>query len=485
MKTNVVFIMADDLGYWAIGRNCRDAVTPNIDELCDKGSYYENFYCASPVCSPARASVLTGLMPSAHGVHDWIRSGNVDRNDSRISEDVAASDCFAEEKEAIDYLCGQRTYLDFFRSCGYRTALFGKWHLGDSVKCGGFDTHVNITKGGCSYYNADVLRNGRITFENEYITDIITRDAVNYINAADADEPFYMNVNYTAPHSPWDENEHPREYIKLFRDCEFSTLPDLPVNPRQIKTAPIGDCEAKRRSLLMGYFAAVSAMDAGIGRILEALNKRKIAEKTLVVFTSDNGMNMGHHGIWGKGNGTYPQNLYETSVRVPFVTYIKGQKPRVINECYSHVDIFPTFADMTGSEAGNSARREGRVLPLTDGAAASGKSVFIVAEYGRVRMLRKNGYKLILDFICGDNMLFDLDNDPDETENLYGLARYSDIINDMRGELDSLFDRLGDVRYSGLNQHTYGTGQLSAVKPSESAEYLKRYDFYYDSTDND
>ena len=112
---NIVFILTDDQGYWALGCNGNDEIiTPNIDKLAEEGARFENFYCASPVCSPARASLLTGRIPSQHGVHDWIREGNTGPN-------------------SIEYLKGMRGYTDDLADAGYQCALSGKWHLGNSI----------------------------------------------------------------------------------------------------------------------------------------------------------------------------------------------------------------------------------------------------------------------------------------------------------------------------------------------------------------
>ncbi len=113
-RPNVLFILSDDHGLWALGCAGNPEIrTPNLDRLADEGTRFERFFCASPVCSPARASLLTGRIPSQHGVHDWIREGNVGEG-------------------AVEYLTGQRGYTEILAGHGYRCGLSGKWHLGDS-----------------------------------------------------------------------------------------------------------------------------------------------------------------------------------------------------------------------------------------------------------------------------------------------------------------------------------------------------------------
>ena len=301
---NVVFILADDQGSWAM--NCagtKQLQTPNLDKLAEEGMRFENFFCTSPVCSPARASILTGRMPSFHGIHDWIRGGNLNTN----------------EDKPIQYLRGQVCYTDLMAEKGYNCALSGKWHLGDSINPQhGFKHWYTIGRGGCDYYQADMVEDGQVKIEKgKYVTDIITDKAIFFLDdLARQENPFYLSVHYTAPHSPWDAENHPAELIAEYDKCDFSEIPDVLIHPWSIETAgqPI-----PRHERLRGYFAAITAMDTNVGRLLKALEDKGLRENTLVIFSSDNGMNMGHHGIWGKGNGTFPQNMYDESVKVPFI----------------------------------------------------------------------------------------------------------------------------------------------------------------------
>ena len=129
---------------------------------------------------------------------------------------------------------------------------------------------------------------------------------------------FYLSICHNAPHSPWNASQHPRELRDLYRDCPFHSVPDLPAHPWQINSAPRGTGE-RRRELLTGYYSAITGADRSLGQILDWLEDHNLRDNTLVIFSGDNGMNMGHHGVWGKGNGTYPANLYEESVKVPFI----------------------------------------------------------------------------------------------------------------------------------------------------------------------
>ena len=289
---NILFILADDLGCWSLGyTGNQDAITPHLDGMARQGMVIQNFFCASPVCSPARATLLTGRMPSVHGVLDWLDGGN-----------MSTAGAFP-----VEYLREFRGYTDYLHEVGYQCALSGKWHLGDSMRPQkGFGHWYAHQYGGGSYQDAPMIRDGIPVHEPGYITHAITRDAVEFLHRRDPARPFYLSVHYTAPHTPWLQG-HPRRYLELYRDCTFDSCPMLPRHPWQID---FEEFDQDRLAMLRGYFAATTAMDEGVGQLLDTLDEEGLAGNTLVVFTSDNGFNCGHHGIWGKGNGTNPINMY-------------------------------------------------------------------------------------------------------------------------------------------------------------------------------
>jgi len=302
-RPNVLFIVSDDQGPWALGCAGNPEIrTPALDRLADGGIRFENFFCTSPVCSPARASLLTGDIPSRHGVHDWIRVGSVGLN-------------------RIDYLAGQTLITDVVAAAGYRCALIGKWHLGASdVPRPNFVKWFAHQSGMGPYYGAPMIDHDRPCTIDGYISDVLCDSARVFIREESRRaEPFWLSLCFTAPHYPWIDS-HPKAFTDLYRDCAFTTCPDEPPHPWFIGgAAAIDKGRKERRESLIGYFAAVSAMDAAIGRVLQEIETQGLTENTLVVFISDNGMNCGHHGIWGKGNGTRPQNMYDTSVKVPCI----------------------------------------------------------------------------------------------------------------------------------------------------------------------
>ncbi len=482
-KPNIVFILTDDQGAWAMGcAGNRDVKTPNLDRLAAEGVRFDEFYCASPVCSPARASLVTGKMPSCHGVQDWIERGNVD---AYKFPHMSALDGFDMSDRAIDYLAGHRTYMEVLAESGYTCALSGKWHLGDNAaKKKGFDKWYTIGRGGCSYYHPDICDEGDMSIGQGYITDLITERSLRYIDELSGSEkPFYLSVHYTAPHSPWEAQEHPEEYRQLYADCEFTGTPDLPIHPNQIRTCPIGDTKEKRRENLTGYYAAISSMDAGVGKILDKLKEKELADDTIVIFTADNGMNMGHHGIWGKGNGTYPPNMYDSSVKVPLIIRIpdmgEGEKGMVCHNMASQYDIFPTILELAGCEWIPEPMQPGKsmVPMIREPGAAARESVVVYDEYGKTRMIKKGKYKLVYRYGGEPCEFYDMASDPDEEKNLYGDEAYASVISLMKEELESWFKQYTVEEMDARKFDVRGRGQDNLC--GEKDAFNTQIEYYY------
>ena len=352
-KPNIIMILADDQGPWAM--HCAgtpELYTPNLDRIAEQGMRFDSFFCASPVCSPARASILTGKMPSAHGVQDWLRSGNLDGEKfAAQGKENPYFEGYKQERKPISYLEGQPTYTDILAQNGYHCALSGKWHLGNSIEPQqGFQEWYTIGMGGCCYYHPDMVEHGEITVHHgEYVTDLITDRALEYLKElGEGDAPFYLSVHYTAPHSPWEKEHHPAKWIDYYDGCTFPSIPNVPDHPDLRTGAVYGT--GKREENLRGYFAAISAMDEQIGRLLDAVEEQGLADNTVILFTADNGMSMGQHGVWGKGNGTFPMNMYDSAVKVPFLISWPGHIPAntVCSEMISACDLLPTILKLTG-----------------------------------------------------------------------------------------------------------------------------------------
>ena len=473
-RPNIVLFLTDDQGYWAMGcAGNLEIRTPHLDRLAATGIRFENFFCASPVCSPARASILTARIPSQHGVHDWIRAGN-----STVEKDRGG--------EPIPYLRGQAGYTDILARHGYVCGMSGKWHLGDShhPQKGFTFWRVHATGGG-PYYGAPMIRDGEVYREPRYVTEVIADNALQFLERqAGTTDPFYLSVHYTAPHSPWDRDHHPAEIYDEYSDtCPFESVPEEPMHPWQINSAPYGTDEKRRRALLSGYFAAVTAMDMTVGRILDWIEDQGLRRNTLILFTSDNGMNMGHHGIYGKGNGTFPQNMFDTSVKVPMLISRPGHVPEgeVCETLLSHYDILPTLLDYLGMEHREVDDLPGRSFSgLLRGGPSEGRSHIVVYdEYGPVRMIRNREWKYIHRYPYGPHELYDLVSDPDERSNLIDHPDCQDRVREMKAGLEEWFVRYVDPMVDGTHEPVTGKGQSGPAGPAGKGERVFSDDWYY------
>jgi choline-sulfatase len=481
-RPNIILILTDDQGCWALGAaGNREIITPNLDRLAQTGLYCDHFFCASPVCSPARASLLTGRIPSQHGVHDWIRRGNLT---GPLAEELGRHN-FGADDAAIEYLRGMTAYTDILAQDGYICGLAGKWHLGDTLNPQkGFSFWRVVPYGGSAYFNAPFLLDGKVVYDPRYLTDAITDHALEFLEQrAGQPEPFYLSVHYTAPHSPWDADQHPAELRELYRGCPFESVPELPVHPRQINSAPRGTGE-RRRELLTGYYAAISGVDRGVGQILDWLEARGLREDTLIIFTSDNGMNMGHHGCWGKGNATFPQNMWDTSVKVPAIFSQPGCVPQgtVSSDLLSHYDLFPTLLDLLGLGHSASTPLPGRSFaPLLRGQPldAADSAVVIFDEYGPTRMIRTREWKYIHRYPYGPHELYHLASDPAEAHNIIADLSTIDTAASLKTRLDAWFAHYADPRLDGSREAVYGKGQLDLPGPAGEGRKAFSDDWYY------
>ena len=302
-KPNIVLILADDLGYGDLGSyGCTDIQTPHVDRLAEQGVRLTQFYANAPECTPTRAALLSGrYQQRIGGLECAIGAGNVGRYDDAIQ--------LSDQHELglpPAYTVLPRTLAEN----GYKTAIIGKWHLGYETKFRpdrqGFDYSIGpLGYGGDYFYHVEqdpirqadfsgahnLAENGKELFrDGEYMTRIITDKAVEWLNLRDMEEPFFLYLPYTAPHSPY---QGPGDDI------------GRPIEGDEWK-------EASREK----YIEMVEAMDRGIGRVLGTLSEKGLDEETLVIFFSDNG------GTRQASNGIlsgYKGHVWEGGIRVPCI----------------------------------------------------------------------------------------------------------------------------------------------------------------------
>ena len=458
-KTNIVFILTDDQAVWAAGCYGNSEIrTPNIDRIAETGVRFENFFVTIPVCSASRASFLTGRIPSQHGVHDFIK-GDVNFGPN-----------------ARTFLDDEICYTDVLSEHGWTCGLSGKWHLGNSTLAQHGFSHWFAHPGGAGEYNDhQMIRNGVMEVAPGYVTNVITDDALAYIDVHAADEtPFYLSVHYTAPHAPW--SGHPQDIVDSYHDCPFESCPQEALHPWA--KVPEVDADAPflsprglsnnlgNRESLKGYFAAVSAMDLDVGRILDKLEEKRLRDNTLVVFTSDNGYSCGHHGFWGKGNGTDPVNMYENSIKVPFLATHPGVIPEgtVQSAMASAHDFMPTLLEYVDLPLPDTnLPGQSFLSALKDEHTTGRDSIVIYDEYGYCRMIRTAEWKYIHRYPDGPNELYDLVHDDDDRNNLVDDPAQVDRIQDLKRQMEAWFTKYAIADINGREYNVTGAGQFRPI----------------------
>ncbi len=429
--TNLLVIMSDDQGAWSVGcYGNPEARTPAVDRLAAEGVRLTSAFAVTPVCSPSRATFFTGRIPSQHGIHDWIKNENMGPR---------ARYCLDREVQIADVLSGY----------GYTCGLAGKWHLGDSLNPhAGYTWWYALPQGGSAYNDAEMCSGGQVVPTRGYLTDRITDNAVAFLKA-NAGRPFFLNVQYNAPHSPW--TGHPAELVEAFANCPFDSIPRVPQHPHASSNIQnIG-----KRAALEQYFASCSGIDRGVGRLMETLDELGLAANTLVVYTSDQGYCFGHHGLVGKGNGTNPRNMYDTSMHVPMIFRHKGTLPagKTSDVLLAAYDFAPTLLDhisMPGLTGRNLPGRSAADALTGEPPADWPDATF--GEYGHTRSIRTRTHKYVHRADGGHLELYDLVKDPDETTNLADDPDHREELRGLRKRLFAWFEQYGEAGADPVGQ---------------------------------
>ncbi|NLE60700.1 MAG: sulfatase-like hydrolase/transferase [Planctomycetes bacterium] len=430
-RTNLLLVMTDDQGSWSMGcYGNKEAHTPVLDKLAAGGVRMTRAFATIPVCSPSRATFYTGRIPSQHGIHDWIKNENMGPR---------ARYCLPREKQISEILA----------EAGYICGLSGKWHLGDSLHArAGYTFWYAMPQGGSQYNDAEMIWQEKVVKTQGYVTDRITDKAVEFLND-NRGRPFFLNVEYNAPHSPY--KGHPKELVDLFKDVPFASIPKLPPHPWAIGHMGVDN----QREPLEQYFAACAGVDRAVGRLLAELDKLGLTGDTLVVYASDQGFCTGHHGFWGKGNGTNPRNAYDTSLQMPMIFSQPGRLPagKTVDAMVSAYDFMPTVLDYLGVKPPADRNLPGRSFaPMLRGDKQADWPDAVFGEYGQLRFIRTADHKYVHRANGGPFELYDLAKDPDETTNLIDQSEHRELRNALRKRMLDWFERYGEAGADPVGQ---------------------------------
>jgi arylsulfatase A-like enzyme len=381
-RPNIVFILADDLGYADLGcYGSKSIKSPNIDRLAAQGVRLTDSYAAACVCSPTRAALVTGRYPQRAGF-DWvIRYTEKERGLSTEHPSIAKS----------------------LKAAGYATALFGKWHLGYKREYGplahGYGEFFGIVSADADHYSHKDALGDPALYDGEqlvdkpgYLTDLITERSIRFLKAK-KEQPFFLEVAYTAPHWPFQR----------------------PDNPNDVRDKNSYGLEHGKRA---DYESMVERMDAGIGKILAALDELKLTNNTLVIFTNDNGgERLSDNSPFFHGKYT----LWEGGIRVPAVARWPAKIKPGTTSAQSIITMDWTATILAAAHAKPQADLDGTdLMPMLLGQPPVERTLFWRlprpdAKHGQ-RACRRGNWKYIHDREC--DLLFDLANDPGERNNL-------------------------------------------------------------------
>jgi len=417
-KPNIVVILADDLGNADLGYRGSDIRTPNVDELAKEGVQLESFH-AGPVCTPARAALMTGRYPMRYGLQTLVIFPN----------------------HSYGLPTDERTLPQALQEAGYRTLMVGKWHLGHADRKywpqnRGFDHFYGNTVGEVDYFThqrsgvTDWQRNGEFLDEKGYVTTLLGDEAVRLIEKQDATKPFFLYFASLAPHAPY-------QAPKADEDRYASTIAD-----------------PTRRT----YAAMITSLDDQVGRIVAALEQRGLRENTLIIFSSDNGgprsavIASGAHSKEERAAGGVKQeslpasngelrggkgSLHEGGVRVPTIfNWPARLKPRVVNEPLHMVDIMPTALALAGAKANPADKALDGVdiwATVAEGKPSPHDDILVNVEAFRGAVI-KGKWKLVkIALLPGKTELFDLVADPGEKNDV--AAQNPEIVRELESRI--------------------------------------------------
>lgn len=433
-RPNVVLILTDNHGAWTLGcYGNQDIRTPHIDGLAKQGTLFTRCYSSNAVCSPTRATLLTGLIPSQHGVHTYLRAG-----EPQIGP---KAHCTIAEFRSLSTILAQLGYV-----CG----LSGKWHLGDNLRPQmGFSSWVTMPHGHTiEFYDADVIEDGKIRKEPTYLTDFWTDHGVRFIEK-NKERPFFLYLAYNGPYGLGKSLLAParNRHAAYYADKDMKSFPREKVHPWLFNNKEyINNVHAMRR-----YAAEISGIDDGVGRILDTLKKHKLDENTLVLFTADQGLAGGHSGFWGMGDHTRPLTAYDWTAHVPLIYRQPGRiaADRRSDLLVSNYDVLPTvlefleLKDKTPTKPPLPGRSYAKVLRGQQ--LDWDNTVFFEFEF--LRSIRTPEWRYIDRFPTGPHELYNVKNDPGERHNLAGEQAQADVRKQLRQRLNDFFARYADPKY--------------------------------------
>ena len=427
---NIIFVLVDDQRYDELGFLNPLLSTPNLDRLAQGGVFFPNAVVSTSLCSPSRATILTGQYMHNHGVVD---------NNTPLK-------------------AGARTFPEMLQEAGYRTALIGKWHMGglSDEPRPGFDHWVSFAGQGTylpidRFGNVTQLNiNGERVPQRGYITDELTGYAIEWLETVRDGAPFFLYLSHKAVHSNFTPAErHRDQYSDVELKLPASAEPDKdnPLRPMWVRNQrnsfhgiefPYHNPDVDLLEIQRNYHRTISAVDDSLGRILEWLDETGDADNTVVIYTSDNGFYFGEHGLIDK------RSAYEESIRVPMIVSAPGRflEGATVSSQVANLDIAPTILDIAGMSIPEQFEGQSfRGMADGSGNPAQWRDAMLYEYFWEFNFphtpttfaIRTNDFKLIQYHGIWDiDELYDMRSDPQEMNNLIEDPEYLDTVVDMR-----------------------------------------------------
>ncbi len=443
-KPNILLLMVDQMSALALSMHGNAiSQTPNIDALAETGVVFDNAYCNSPLCAPSRFSMLTGRLPESINAFD---------NASEFRADIPT---MAHYMSALDYhtiLCGKMHFIGPDQLHGYEERLttdvypasfawMPNWDAGPKYISSGVNLSAVVEAGPC-------VRSLQMDFDDEVEYFGVQK---LYDLARDDDEwPFFFTLSFTQPHSPYTPGQ---EFWDRYRheDIDMPSVAEIPYDELDALSQGLYFAHGRDqhevtkehiRNTRHGYYGMMSCIDDKIGHVMRVLEETGLRENTIVVFTSDHGEMLGERGMW------YKHCFFEWAARVPLIISDPGNiTPHREEKIVSHVDLLPTLLDLAsdGDHGDKPTDIDGAsLIGLLSGGVADWSETAI-SDYLAIgpcvpcRMIRMGRYKL--HYIHGhDPLLFDMETDPEELNDLADEPAFSDIRNQLESKLMENYD---------------------------------------------
>ncbi len=448
-KPNVLFLISDDLNNYLGCYGDPRAKTPHLDALAERGVRFDKAYCAFPLCGPSRNSMLTGLYPNSSGI-------------------LVNSQIFRQT------IPSHLSLSQAFRLDGYFAARIGKlyhYNVPNSIGTNGHDDpgswELELNPAGVDRLELDDVftltpgqYGGTLSWlasakSDEHHTDAkLAADAEWVLErcAKDKSRPFFLAVGFYRPHTPYVAPKEP--WFGLYDSAEMPLFPTVDQNPPEVPAAALASykkdqdqlTDELRRQCVQAYYASISFMDAQVGRVVAALDRLGLAESTILVFTSDHGYHMGEHGLWQK------LSLFEGSARVPLMIVAPGvtKAGGVAATPVSHVDLYPTLAELAGVKTPENLQGQS-LVPVLKAPSAKGRGWALtqVARGGGGGGKAKAGGKRFFGYSLRTERwrytewdegakgaeLYDHENDPGELANLAGKPEHAATVAELSERL--------------------------------------------------